>query len=52
MSANAGIYSTENSEEPTYRTEPFAPAFLTRWRGFNTLRFMNWMVTNGSKQRN
>ena len=37
--------------EKSYHTEPFAPAFLNRWRGFNTLRFMDWMDTNGSKQR-
>jgi len=37
--------------EKTYRAEPFSPAFLNRWRGFNTLRFMDWMETNGSKQR-
>jgi hypothetical protein len=37
-------------ESPT--TAPvFAPAFLARWRGFNTLRFMDWMETNGSEQR-
>ncbi len=37
--------------EQTYRQEPFHPAFLERWRGFDTLRFMDWMDTNGSKQR-
>ena len=30
----------------------FTPAFLDRWREFNTFRFMDWMETNGSKQRN
>jgi hypothetical protein len=37
--------------EKIYRTEPFHPAFLNRWRGFNTFRFMDWQETNGSKQR-
>lgn len=30
---------------------PFRPAFLDRWRGFNTIRFMDWMETNNSEQR-
>jgi len=30
---------------------PFRPAFLNRWRGFNTIRFMDWMDTNNSEQR-
>jgi len=29
---------------------PFHPAFLARWREFNTIRFMDWMETNGSEQ--
>jgi len=37
--------------EKTYKTEPFSTAFMNRWRGFGTLRFMDWMDTNGSKQR-
>jgi hypothetical protein len=37
--------------EMTYAAEPFNPAFLQRWRGFNTIRFMDWMDTNGSEQR-
>jgi hypothetical protein len=37
--------------EQTCRAEPFSPAFLNRWRAFNTLRFMDWMDTNGSRQR-
>jgi len=36
--------------EATYDTEPFSPAFLHRWQGFNTLRFMDWMAINGSPQ--
>ncbi|MCS7090175.1 MAG: hypothetical protein RMN51_03885 [Verrucomicrobiota bacterium] len=29
----------------------FRPGFLNRWRGFNTIRFMDWMETNHSEQR-
>lgn len=36
--------------EVTYRTRPFHPRFLANWRGFKTLRFMDWMRTNGSLQ--
>jgi len=36
--------------EETHASEPFHPAFLDRWRGFNTIRFMDWMDTNGSEQ--
>lgn len=37
--------------EKTYAAEPFAPAFLERWKAFNTIRFMHWMKTNGSRIR-
>ena len=37
--------------EQTFAKEPFSSAFLQRWRGFNTIRFMDWMRTNGSEQR-
>ena len=37
--------------EKTHAAEPFYPPFLQRWRGFNTFRFMDWMHTNGSRQR-
>ncbi len=37
--------------EQTYRREPFNPRFLKRWAGFNTFRFMDWMLTNGSQVR-
>lgn len=37
--------------EATYKSEPFHPKFLKRWSNFNTIRFMDWMLTNGSKQR-
>jgi hypothetical protein len=35
--------------EKTYANEPFNPAFLEKWKGFNTFRFMDWQHTNGSK---
>jgi len=35
--------------EHKYRDNPFNPAFLARWKHFNTYRFMDWMQTNGSK---
>ena len=35
----------------TYRTNPFHPVFLKRWKGVACLRFMDWMHTNGSKVR-
>jgi hypothetical protein len=38
--------------EKTWQNEPFSPVFLNRWRNFNTFRFMDWMQTNGSEQRN
>ena len=34
--------------ESTYRTQPFHPLFLERLQGYQVLRFMEWMVTNGS----
>jgi hypothetical protein len=37
--------------EQSYESNPFSEVFLNRWRGFNTVRFMDWMDTNGSKQR-
>jgi hypothetical protein len=37
--------------ETGYREEPWHPAFLARWKHFNTFRFMDWMKTNGSKIR-
>ncbi len=35
--------------EPTYRQERFHPDFLARWASFDTIRFMDWMRTNGSQ---
>lgn len=35
--------------EETYKKEPFNPVFLSRWKGFNTFRFMDWMDTNNSE---
>lgn len=37
--------------ESTHASQPFTPAFLQRWSGFHTYRFMDWMGTNGSAQR-
>jgi hypothetical protein len=37
--------------EKTYKKEPYNPVFLVRWKGMNTLRFMDWQETNGSKLR-
>lgn len=37
--------------ESTYASDPFDPAFLQRWGGFQTYRFMDWMRTNGSTIR-
>ena len=37
--------------EKTYTAEPFRAEFLKRWSGFNTIRFMDWALTNGSPQR-
>ena len=34
--------------ESTYETQVFHPAFLKRWTGFKTIRFMDWMRTNNS----
>lgn len=34
--------------EKAYRSNPFHPTFLRRWRGVASLRFMDWMQTNGS----
>jgi hypothetical protein len=36
-------------QEKTCKDQPFNPAFLEKWKGFNTFRFMDWMHTNGSK---
>jgi hypothetical protein len=35
--------------EKTYAADSFNPAFVERWKSFNTFRFMDWMRTNGSK---
>jgi len=37
--------------EKTWRSNPFHPQFLRRWRGVACFRFMDWMKTNGSKVR-
>jgi hypothetical protein len=35
--------------EDSYASNPFHPAFLKRWAGVKCFRFMDWMLTNGSK---
>ena len=35
--------------EQTYHQQPFHPVFLKRWQGLASLRFMDWMQTNGSQ---
>jgi len=37
--------------EGTWKTQPFRAGFLDTWRGVKSLRFMDWMNTNGSKQK-
>ncbi|HEU4753218.1 MAG TPA: hypothetical protein VFU47_08915, partial [Armatimonadota bacterium] len=34
--------------EGSYRTQPFREDFLRRWQGVASVRFMDWMQTNGS----
>jgi hypothetical protein len=36
--------------ESAHEREPFNPSFLARWSSMKTLRFMDWMDTNGSRQ--
>jgi hypothetical protein len=38
--------------ESTYQTQPFHPLFLQRLQGYQVLRFMEWMLTNGSNVQN
>ncbi len=38
--------------ESTYLTSPFNPQFLQRLGGYKVLRYMEWMLTNGSNIRN
>jgi hypothetical protein len=35
--------------QDSYRENPWHPLFLKRWQGVSCLRFMDWMLTNGSK---
>ncbi len=37
--------------EKTWERDPFHSVFLNRWKGFACLRFMDWMLTNGSEVR-
>ena len=32
--------------EATHRQAPFRPGFLVQWKSMNTIRFMDWMLTN------
>ncbi len=38
--------------ESTYQSQPFHPLFLQRLQGYQVLRFMEWMLTNGSTVQN
>lgn len=38
--------------ESTYQTQPFHPLFLERLQNYQVLRFMEWMLTNGSTVTN
>ena len=38
--------------ESTYQTQPFHPTFLQRLQNYQVLRFMEWMLTNGSSVKN
>jgi hypothetical protein len=38
--------------ESTYKTQPFHPLFLQRLQNYKVLRFMEWMMTNGSTVQN
>ncbi|MDZ4797814.1 MAG: fibronectin type III domain-containing protein, partial [Bryobacteraceae bacterium] len=38
--------------ENSYRTNPFHPLFLARLKNYKVLRFMEWMLINGSEQKN
>jgi hypothetical protein len=35
--------------EETYKTQPFHPEFLARWKDLRVFRFMDWAETNNSK---
>ena len=38
--------------ESTWQTQPFHPLFLQRLKSYGVLRFMDWMLTNGSTVQN
>ena len=44
------IRVVEHSNLDTYLSQPFRQSFLDKCKEFNTLRFMDWMRTNGSRQ--
>jgi len=37
--------------EKRYQQEPFTPWLLSRWKGMQAVRFMDWMLTNNSPIR-
>jgi hypothetical protein len=37
--------------ESTFKSQPFNPDFLNSLKGYKTLRFMDWMGTNNSNQK-
>lgn len=38
--------------ESTYATQPFNPVFVQKLSGYRVLRFMEWLLTNGSTVQN
>jgi len=38
--------------ESSYKTQPFHPLFLARLQKYKALRYMEWMLTNGSQIQN
>ncbi|WP_013321989.1 hypothetical protein [Gloeothece verrucosa] len=45
------IHVLPQAYEKTYKTEIFNPLFLEKIQPFTTLRFMDWMKTNNSSQK-
>ena len=45
-----GIRVVPVAEEALFEAEPFNPDFIASLDEYSTLRFMNWMRTNGSRQ--
>ena len=38
--------------EDSYQTDIFMPDFINKWKGFKTVRFMDWASTNGIEHTN